>query len=487
MNDITSRKPDEIMTADIAIIGGGASGLCAAIEARGRGADVVIIEKRPTIGGNISMTEGMFGNGSALQKEAGIEPVPAADIVEEELIYTNYRCSAALWLDYVNKSAENIKWMMDHGVKYSGVSNYRGVSAFPCFHWWEDRIGGNASKALSAAAEASGARIRKKTRALDLVMEDGKVTGVWAEDLETGKLIRVDAKAVIICTGGSSANAALFQKLTGYDASLANGKMSDNTGDGIEMAFRAGAAQTPSAFLGKMRPVGYPVITQLALGTCFQPLLDVNEEGVRFVAEDLQMKKLTALSNNAVNAQKATYVILDSGNVDMLVRDGIINGFLSFYKGDPVPKLREELDAAADKNDGAVFRADTIRGLAEAAGLPADRLCATVERYNALCAAGKDEDYKKDPEYMFPVEKPPFYAIRQGMEILTTIGAIDVDLDNRVLDKKGSPIPGLYATGVDACKLYKETYNYQMSGGMIGYCVYSGRHAAARIVEDLGK
>ncbi len=61
MNDITSRKPDEIMTADIAIIGGGASGLCAAIEARGRGADVVIIEKRPTSGGNISMTEGMIG------------------------------------------------------------------------------------------------------------------------------------------------------------------------------------------------------------------------------------------------------------------------------------------------------------------------------------------------------------------------------------------------------------------------------------------
>ena len=487
MEDITRRTPDEIMTADIAVVGGGASGLCAAIEARGRGADVVIIEKRPAIGGNISMTEGMFGNGSELQKEAGIEPVPPADIVEEELIYTNYRCSAALWLDYVNKSAENIKWMMDHGVKYSGVSNYRGVSAFPCFHWWEDRIGSNAAKALSAAAEASGARIRKKTRALDLVMEDGKVTGLWAEDLETGKLIRVDAKAVIICTGGSSANGPLFEKLTGYNASLMEGKMNDNTGDGIEMAFRAGAAQTPSAFLGKMRPVGYPVITQLALGTCFQPLLDVNEEGVRFVAEDLQMKKLTALSNNAMNAQKATYVILDSGNVDMLVRDGIINGFLSFYKGDPVPKLREELDAAADKNDGAVFRADTIRGLAEAAGLPADRLCATVERYNALCAAGKDEDYKKDPEYMFPVEKPPFYAIRQGMEILTTIGAIDVDLDNRVLDKKGDPIPGLYATGVDACKLYKETYNYQMSGGMIGYCVYSGRHAAAHIVESLKK
>ena len=487
MEDITRRTPDEIMTADIAVVGGGASGLCAAIEARGRGADVVIIEKRPAIGGNISMTEGMFGNGSELQKEAGIEPVPPADIVEEELIYTNYRCSAALWLDYVNKSAENIKWMMDHGVKYSGVSNYRGVSAFPCFHWWEDRIGSNAAKALSAAAEASGARIRKKTRALDLVLEDGKVTGLWAEDLETGKLIRVDAKAVIICTGGSSANGPLFEKLTGYNASLMEGKMNDNTGDGIEMAFRAGAAQTPSAFLGKMRPVGYPVITQLALGTCFQPLLDVNEEGVRFVAEDLQMKKLTALSNNAMNAQKATYVILDSGNVDMLVRDGIINGFLSFYKGDPVPKLREELDAAADKNDGAVFRADTIRGLAEAAGLPADRLCATVERYNALCAAGKDEDYKKDPEYMFPVEKPPFYAIRQGMEILTTIGAIDVDLDNRVLDKKGDPIPGLYATGVDACKLYKETYNYQMSGGMIGYCVYSGRHAAAHIVESLKK
>lgn len=476
---------DEILTADIAVIGGGAAGLCAAIEARSRGADVIIIEKRAATGGNIALTEGMFANGSELQREAGIEAVPAADIVEEELVYTNYRCSAALWLDYVNQSASNVKWLMEHGVKFSGVSNYRGVSVFPCFHWWEDRIGATASKALSRAAAESGARVLRSTRARELVTENGAVTGVLAEDVKSGKRYRVDAKAVIIATGGSSANAALFEKLTGYDASLMEGKMSDNTGDGIEMAFAVGAGRTSSAFLGKMRPVGYPPVTQLALGTCFQPLLNVNEEGVRFVAEDLQMKKLTALSNNAMLAQKATYVILDSGNVDMLMRDGIINGFLSFYRGDPVPKLREELDAAAEKNDGAVFRADSIRALAAAAGLPEERLCATVEHYNALCAAGRDTDYKKDAEYMFPVEKAPFYAIRQGMEVLTTIGGIDVDLDNRVLDTHGAPIPGLYAVGVDACKLYKETYNYQMSGGMIGYCVFSGRRAAARITESL--
>lgn len=66
-----------------------------------------------------------------------------------------------------------------------------------------------------------------------------------------------------------------------------------------------------------------------------------------------------------------------------------------------------------------------------------------------------------------------------------TIGGIDVDLDNRVLDAGGRPIKGLYATGVDACKLYKETYNYQMSGGMIGYCVYSGRRAAAHIMDNM--
>lgn len=475
----------EKINADIAIVGGGAAGLCAAIEASGRGRSVIIIEKRKSTGGNIGFTEGMFANGSELQKQAGIQPVPAADIVEEELIYTNYRCSAALWLDYVNHSAENIAWLSEHGVKFSGVSNYRDISSFPCFHWWENRIGGTAAKALSDSVEKAGVKILLGTRAYKLITEDGKVTGVLAEKTDSGDKYCISAKAVLIATGGSSANTALFEKLTGFDASLTQGKAPDNTGDGIEMAFSIGAAKTSTAFLGKARPVGYPIGAQISLGTCFQPLLNVNEEGVRYVAEDLQMKKLTALSNNALMAQKATFVLLDSENAAMLMRDGIINGFLNFFKGDPVPKLREELDEAADRNDGAVYRADTLEELAEKMGVPACNLVRTVSRYNELCDKGCDEDYKKSPEYLFPVRVPPFFAVHQGMEILTTIGGIDVDLNNRVLDEKGKIIPGLYAAGVDACKLYKETYNYQMSGGMIGYCVFSGRKAAAHISDNL--
>jgi len=481
----SSFVPNAVFNTDIAIIGGGGSGMCAAIEARRRGAGVIVVEMRRNMGGNLARTEGMFANGSELQKAAGIEPVPAADIVEEELIYTNYRCSAALWLNYVNKSADNVKWLMELGVKYSEVSNYRGISAFPCFHWWEDRIGGQAVAALSKAVEEHGATVLRETRALELIVENGAVTGVWAKDQTNGSIYRINAAAGMIASGGSGGNMELFSELTGYDSTLMKGKANNNYGDGIAMALRAGAARTVSAFLGKTRPVGHDIAEQMSLGTCFQPLLNVNEEGVRFVAEDLQMKKLTALSNNAVVGQKKTFVVLDQENIDMLIQNGIINGFLNFYEGDPVPRLRDELNAAADENTGAVFRADTIEELAERMGVPPRNLCACVERYNELCETGCDVDFKKDPKYMFPVKKGPFFAVRQGMEILTTIGGIDVDLDNRVLDCSGKPIDGLFAVGVDACKLYKETYNYQMSGGMIGYCVFSGRNAAEYIMDYL--
>ena len=105
-------------------------------------------------------------------------------------------------------------------------------------------------------------------------------------------------------------------------------------------------------------------------------------------------------------------------------------------------------------------------------------MASTVEHYNELCEAGQDTDYGKGSDYLYPVIEGPFYAFLQSPAIYVTIGGIDVDTDNQVVDADGTKIAHLYSAGVDCCKLYRETYNYQLSGGMIGYCIYSGRNAA---------
>ena len=107
----------------------------------------------------------------------------------------------------------------------------------------------------------------------------------------------------------------------------------------------------------------------------------------------------------------------------------------------------------------------------------------SIKRYNEFCAAGTDEDYLKDAAYLTPVEAGPFYAVRLDPSVTNTIGGLDVDYNNQVINTDGDPVPGLYCVGVDGNKLYKETYNYAMSGGLVSYAIYSGLTAAEHACE----
>lgn len=98
-----------------------------------------------------------------------------------------------------------------------------------------------------------------------------------------------------------------------------------------------------------------------------------------------------------------------------------------------------------------------------------------VERYNELCEKGIDEDFGKAAEYLIPVKTPPFYGFRETLECQTSLGGIDIDPFNRVVDAAGAVIPGLWAGGSDASKLTMESYNIEVPGSLLGYCVYSGR------------
>ncbi len=137
-------------------MGSGPSGLSAAIEASLDGASVTVVEKLDIFGGNAFGTEGMFALGSFMQKEAGIEGIPVGQIVEEELEFTNYRTDAELWKRYINASGSNVDWLIEQGVEFDEVSNYKGISAFECFHWRNDHTGSNTTARLAERARELG-------------------------------------------------------------------------------------------------------------------------------------------------------------------------------------------------------------------------------------------------------------------------------------------------------------------------------------------
>ena len=111
-------SPDESISADVAIVGAGNSGMCAAIEATEAGLDVVLIEKSSELGGSSFATEVIFGLGSAMQHEAGLDLPYRYQVVDQELAYTNHHSDPLLWGDYIERSGENIDWLRDQGVVF---------------------------------------------------------------------------------------------------------------------------------------------------------------------------------------------------------------------------------------------------------------------------------------------------------------------------------------------------------------------------------
>ena len=131
-----------------------------------------------------------------------------------------------------------------------------------------------------------------------------------------------------------------------------------------------------------------------------------------------------------------------------------------------------------------VKRADTIGELAEWIGTDPKALQKTIDTYNDGCDHGHDTEMAKDPYYLRPVRKGPFYAIECHTAFLSTIGGIRIDEYMRVLDKNEEPIPHLYAGGNDTGGWEDFTYNVVLSGSTLAFAMNSGRMIVDEIAQE---
>lgn len=477
------------LEADIAVVGAGVSGLTAAVEAAESGFSVVLIEKKDYLGGMVTGTEGVFGYGSKMQADAGVKLPPISSLIDEEMAYTNYRSDPLLWKDMITASGADIDWLIDHGVEFDKVDTYEDTSLFKCFHWWPNRGGASYAEAMSAAVKKLGVNVLVNTPANKLITENGAVTGVKAKNSDTNDEYTIKAKSVILCTGGLSNNPELMSKMTGQDTTDTMSQ-SMSVGDGLRMATEVGAGTTPVCALNFPYVYGYDIMNpdtdDLFIGTAFQCLPVINQDGKRFFAEDVFAKYFCALYLNALSSQKASYVLVDQNTIDRFeTGEGVGHGFVFTRKGDHLANYGALLEDAVTNGHGHVLKGATLGDLAKAIGANPKTLEETVARYNEFAKKGVDEDFGKNADDLYVIGDGPYYAVQLCRYYVTSIGGIDIDIDNRVVNEKGDAIPGLYSAGVDSCKLYQETYNYQLSGGMMAYNIYSGRNAVQTICQDL--
>ncbi|MRN06099.1 FAD-binding protein [Lactobacillus sp. 0.1XD8-4] len=471
---------------DVVVVGTGAAGMAAGLTAVQDRYSVLMLEKGRTTGGSTNYTEGLFAINSYLQKEKGID-IKATDVLSEEVNYSKYKADSRIWRNYINSSAENVQWLHDQGVEYEGVQAMGAGEA--TWHIYKGMGFSVIHDALQPRFEQGGGEVLTLTRAVNLTKKADGNFEVMLRDNRTKERYKVNARAVVLATGGYLNNQHLIQEETSYDERrLVPVNSGKGTGDGLEMAWHLGAQKSGmgmamlfGGYLKDEKEPSYKMMSsQMNTAAGQQPLLWVNENGERFVNEEVVYN--FSLAGNALYTQAQVYSILDQSIIDKMASEGNFMG-LGIYvrRGQKMDKLQTELDQAVADKKSFIFKADTIEKLARKMHVPVANFQQTINQYNEFADKGIDSDFGKDPHYLQRVTTGPFYGFKLNIGAFCTMGGLKVTPQNEVLDTDYKPITGLYAAGNDASGLVGDTYGPNMPGTCVGYAFYSGRNAAQNI------
>lgn len=419
-------KTESSKDVDVVVVGGGGAGFAAAVTAKENGAEVVLLEKMPQVGGNTLISGGEYAAPeNDLQKEEGIEDSKEqfADDVKEaggdpELIdvLAEHATEDAYWL----RDDIGVEWL-DSLMFFGGHSVKR--SLIPAAHSGNELI-----KNYLKKCEELGIEVITEADVKEILTEDNKITGVKAETPD-GELT-VNAKSVVLATGGFGSNDEMtYENDHEIDEYVKSTNSPGATGDGIIMA-EALNADTVDMDQIQLYPVCDPETgrllyvgdTRLVGGA-----LLVNKEGKRFV-EELGTRREISM---AIKAQ--------TDHVGYLLWDEKSNEVTGTMASNP-----EEAEEQFEK--GNLVKADTIEELAEHFDLDKDQLLETVKTFN------ENSKKEEDPEFNlrmlgWTIEEGPYYMLKAAPAVHHTMGGLKINTDAQVIDKDGNPIEGLYAAG----------------------------------------
>jgi len=490
-----SAYADKTMNTDIAIVGGGTSGLAAAVQAIQGGAKVIVLEKQAKVGGTGNFCEGIFAAESKMQKRQGI--IVTKEFAFKTIMdYSHWLANARLVRAIVDKSPETLDWLNDLGVQFEyigpggpgGALTWHVIAPGPDYPH-KDKTDFHCSRMINVFNKyilANGGQILLQTPGVDLIKEKGKVVGVVAKD-KSGETIRINAKAVIVATGGFANNKEMMQKYAPYPDVIPVGQIGKD-GDGIKMAWSAGAGEEGVRVMQAYRPGlrGFGPADHM-IGAAVQPYFWVDPRGVRFTDESTVV--LWPYSGNALEKIGGTmYSIYDDATRRFMVEKGIQLQLGEWIlQGTKLTKLDETFNKELAKKNGNVFKANTIEDLAQQLGMNPSVLKASVDEYNQMVSMREDTMFFKKREYLRPVATPPFYATKLNPRHLGTLGGVKINEKTEAVTQKGDTIPGLYVVGTDAGGMYGDSYDLLLGGGTAAFALNSGRIAAENAIQYMKK
>ena len=464
-------------TADVIVVGCGSAGASAAIEAREAGAEVLVLERGSGLSGTTTLAGGVvyLGGGTRAQLDHGVED--SSDAMFDYLVANTPEPDEAKIRLYCEESAAHFDWLVDHGVPFSDVY-YQGKHHMPpepvCLMWsgnekaWpfkdqsvpaprghkaesEGEAGPVIVNRLAETAERLGARIEYDCYVTNLVIDrTGRIVGVRSVVFGEERFLSA-RKGVMLAAGAFSMNKEMVAE---YCPSLAThgvhrqGNPNDD-GAAIKMGLAAGgrAIHMEKSF------VTAPFYPPESL---MKGIL-VNKDGQRFINEDCYHARTMDTAFNQPDG--ISYLICDDATF-----------------GRPELGMQKLIDAW-----------ETIEEMERDLKLPTGSLQESIRCYNEAARTGTDHEFHKAPEWMAPIETPPFAALQcsvgESYYVGFTLGGLDVSNDAEVLGQDGKAIPGLYAAGACASNIAQDGKGYS-SGTCIGEATFFGRrgglHAASR-------
>ena len=460
---------DSTVDADVVVVGAGGAGMTAAITAAAEGKSVVILESQSMVGGNsVHATGGMNAGKTVYQDEnefgesAGVEKTlktAAEKYADNETITALAKTVSEQWAAYqanptgyfdsvelmeldtmiggkgINdpelvetlcaNSADAIDWLDEHGITLHNVSSFGGASVKRIHRPVNAEgktvsVGSYMIPLLQENCEKAGVKMMLDTTATEILTDaNGAAVGVKATGA-SGETVTVNAKAVVLATGGFGANLDMVVK---YKPEL-KGFMTTNApgiqGQGIEMAQAIGAATVDMDQIQIHPTVEANTAALITEGLRGDGAILINEEGQRFIDEVGTRDVVSA----AEIAQTGSYswLVVDQAMADA---SSVIQGYIK---------------------KGYTVTGATYEELGKAMGVDAAAFAETMEKWNGYVEAKNDPDFGRT-SFANPLNTAPYYAVKVTAGVHHTMGGLKINANTEVLNEKGEVIPGLFAAG----------------------------------------
>ena len=460
---------DSTVDADVVVVGAGGAGMTAAITAAAEGKSVVILESQSMVGGNsVRATGGMNAGKTVYQDEnefgesAGVEKTlktAAEKYADNETITALAKTVSEQWAAYqanptgyfdsvelmeldtmiggkgINdpelvetlcaNSADAIDWLDEHGITLHNVSSFGGASVKRIHRPVNAEgktvsVGSYMIPLLQENCEKAGVKMMLDTTATEILTDaNGAAVGVKATGA-SGETVTVNAKAVVLASGGFGANLDMVVK---YKPEL-KGFMTTNApgiqGQGIEMAEAIGAATVDMDQIQIHPTVEANTAALITEGLRGDGAILINEEGQRFIDEVGTRDVVSA----AEIAQTGSYswLVVDQAMADA---SSVIQGYIK---------------------KGYTVTGATYEELGKAMGVDAAAFAETMEKWNGYVEAKNDPDFGRT-SFANPLNTAPYYAVKVTAGVHHTMGGLKINANTEVLNEKGEVIPGLFAAG----------------------------------------